>query len=250
MKTFINLKLFLLSIILFNIQGIILNPQQNNLYAQNPNLFDNTWYFVTGELDGEIFFLPPEEYLIEVTFNSEEIYLCYPSCDECYSNNVVINANSFIVSETEPWIVLIGLCNPPQNDFIGTHNSVYFYSHVNSKNPFNYIIEPVDDYLQLTVTNVEGDFAIYNSVLLTTPEFDNSSFGFYPNPVDETLNIKNNFNQPVDVSIYNVNGKNLKSYTINEKLETININDINSGLYFVIFKNEAGESLLKRFIKK
>ncbi|NGX84524.1 T9SS type A sorting domain-containing protein [Aequorivita sp. KMM 9714] len=237
-------------IFLFNLQYIILNQQQNNLYAQDPNLFDNTWYFVSGELDGEIFFQPPEEHNIEVNFNNNEIYLCYPSCDECYNNEVDITGDTFIVSENEPWIVLIGNCNPPQNDYIGVHNSVYFYNHQTSKNPFNYSIETVEDYLQLTITNGVGDFAIYNSVFLDTPKFDNSSFNIYPNPVQETLHINHNFNQSVTVSIYDIGGKKLVSDTLESKVSTINVKDLNSGLYFVIFNNEAGESLLKRFIKK
>ncbi len=250
MKTSINLKLLLGFVFIFNLHTFVINQQSSTLYGQNPELFEHTWYFVTGELDGEIFFQPPEEHNIEVTFSNEEIFLCYPECEECHSNYVEITADDFIVSEDDPWIELIGDCLPPQNDFIDVHNSVYFYSHENSKNPFTYTIEPVDNYQQLTITNVESDWAVYNSVLLSTPGFNDTSFSMYPNPVKETLNINNPLNQTATVTIYNVSGKKLQSHTLKNSLSTINVKALRAGLYFVIFESEAGKRVSKRFIKK
>ncbi|RFN58847.1 T9SS type A sorting domain-containing protein [Marixanthomonas ophiurae] len=250
MKTSINLKLLLGFIFIFNLQTVITNKQSSTLYAQDPDLFEHTWYFITGELEGEMFFQPPEEHNIEVNFSNDEIFLCYPSCDECYSNYVKITADSFTVSELESWIVLIGDCIPPQNDFIGVHNSVYFYNHENSKNPFTYTIEPVDDYQQLTITNVEGDWAVYNSVLLSTPNFNDTRFSIYPNPVKETLKISNDLNQTVTATIYDVSGKRLQSHALENSLSSIDVKALSAGLYFVFFENKAGERASKKFIKK
>ncbi|HZH70704.1 MAG TPA: T9SS type A sorting domain-containing protein, partial [Flavobacteriaceae bacterium] len=208
---------------------ILCNLQHSNLYAQDPELFEHTWYFVTGELDGEIFFQHPEEHIIEVNFSNDEIFLCYPSCDECYSNYVKITVDSFIVSEIEPWIVLIGDCNPPQNEFIDVHNSVYFFSHESSKKTFTYTIDTVDDYYQLTITNGDGDWAVYNSVYLSINDFFKDSFTLYPNPVKETLNINNSSNQAVRAIIYGLNSKLLQSHAIENNTTALDVKSLNQG---------------------
>ncbi len=250
MKTTLKLKLTLGLLFTLNLHSTIINHQSFNLYAQDPELFEHTWYFVTGELDGEIFFQPPEEHIIEINFSNDEIFLCYPSCDECYSNYVEITVDSFIVSEIEPWIVLIGFCNPPQNEFIDVHNSVYFFSHENSKNPFTYTIDTVDDYLQLTIENGEGDWAVYNSVFLSTSSFNESSFFIYPNPVKETLYINNGLKQQVTATIYDVSGKELqKQHFFEESNKSIEVKVLSPGLYFVVFESEVGKRVSKKFIK-
>lgn len=250
MKTILNLKLTLGLLLTLNLQSTFIHQLTFNLYAQDPELFEHTWYFVTGELDGEIFFQPPEEHIIEVNFSNDEIYLCYPSCSECLSNYVEITEDSFIVSDIEPWIVLIGFCNPPENEFIDVHNSVYFFSHENSKNPFTYNIDTVDDYLQVTIENGEGDWAVYNSVLLSNQGFNQNNFTIYPNPVIEILQISQQTAQKIDISIFDVNGKKLQKYTLENSVSTIDVKELYPGLYFVVFENETGKRVSKKFIKQ
>ena len=72
----------------------------------------------------------------------------------------------------------------------------------------------------------------------------------YPNPVKETLNINNSSNQTVTATIYDVSGKKLQSHVLESSKETINVKPLKTGLYFVVFENEAGERSSERFIKK
>ncbi len=119
-----------------------------------------------------------------------------------------------------------------------------------ANNPFSYLIEPINDYLQLTITNGEGDWAVYNSVLLSTTTFHQNSFTMYPNPVQANLSINNTSNQSVKATIYDVNGKVLQSYTLEAYTSTINVKSLKTGLYFVIFENEGGERVSKKFVKR
>ncbi|TQD39034.1 T9SS type A sorting domain-containing protein [Haloflavibacter putidus] len=254
MKTLIEIKIKLVKLFSLVVLLLSFGGGGGGLYAQDTEIFNHNWYFVTGELDGEIFFQPPEEHIIVVSFSNDEIYLCYPSCDECLSNYVEISADNFTVSDIEPWIVLIGVCNPPQNEFMNLHNSIYFFSHENSKNPFTYTIESVNDYLQLTITNGEGDWAVYNSVLLSAQDLYFNTFRIYPNPTEEVLNIKNLNNSIVDVAVYvfNINGKLVKSEAIEKANSNIslNVSHLKSGLYFLTIENKNGFKQNLKFVKQ
>ncbi len=254
MKTILKIKGVIVLIFVFNLQSVILNQQSYNLYAQDPQLFEHTWYFVNGELNGESFVQPFENHIAIVSFSFEVISICYQFCDECISNENIgsYTNDNFIIpdDEGENWLVLIGFCNPPESDFIDLHNSVYFYTHDVSKNPFSYTIETVDDYYQLTITNGEGDYAIYNSVLLTTPSFNQNSFTLYPNPAEEILFINNNFQQEVNATIYNLKGKLVQSLQIKVGQTQIEVKQLKTGLYFMVFENETGQQVSKKFVKQ
>ncbi|MDO6792089.1 T9SS type A sorting domain-containing protein [Tamlana sp. 1_MG-2023] len=92
----------------------------------------------------------------------------------------------------------------------------------------------------LTVLNSDGSLSVND-------EFEDSknSFRIFPNPAQELLN----FNMPMgNISIIDVTGKHIKSFS--EQTENINISDLASGMYFLKGKNEAGVSIVKRFVKR
>jgi len=128
--------------------------------------------------------------------------------------------------------------------------SIFYVEEDVAKNPFTYAIEDVNDYLQLTITNGEGDWAVYNSVLLSATDFSYSDFTLYPNPVKETLNINNNSNQAVRATIYDLNGKSQQIHIIKNKTTVLNVKSLNQGLYFIAFETETGERVSKKFVKK
>src|SRR5690606_9412662 len=110
-----------------------------------------------------------------------------------------------------------------------------------ANNPFTYSIATISNYFQLTIENGEGDWAVYNSVLLSTASFGQNSFDLYPNLVRETLHINKGSTQSVSATIYDVNGKKLQSHFLKTNTSTIDVKALNPGLYFVVFESEAGE---------
>ncbi|MBU3011371.1 acetylxylan esterase [Polaribacter vadi] len=70
------------------------------------------------------------------------------------------------------------------------------------------------------------------------------SFVIFPNPAKDTLTISYDFD---DIEIYNVLGKKVKNYKINNKI--LNISNLNKGIYIIKAKTNKGNTYSKKFIK-
>ncbi|WP_339699633.1 T9SS type A sorting domain-containing protein [uncultured Marixanthomonas sp.] len=258
MKTFVNLKLLLGFVFIFNLQAMVTNPQSSMLYAQDPDLFEHTWYLEKVNVGGEEYLLA-DYYTAETPiteFNNQNPSMHSSLCEfMCFWATCSFDTEENIMNLSEyETCVLTGECTAESPELY-TYRDLYFsifYTPQTSviNNPFTYTIEPIDNYQQLTITNGEGDWAVYNSVFLSTTDFNDTSFSIYPNPTKENLNINNPLNQTATVTIYDVSGKKLQSHILKNSLSTINTKALRAGLYFVIFENEAGKRVSKRFIKK
>jgi hypothetical protein len=81
-------------------------------------------------------------------------------------------------------------------------------------------------------------------------ESNDTAFDVYPNPVSDgifTLSLEKSL--PSEVVIYNVKGQIVKSQQIDNKVNTINVEDLESGVYFVEIKNVEGKYLNKIIIQ-
>lgn len=224
------------------------------LYAQDQQLFEHTWYFVNGELNDEAFF-PTQNLTPQLVFIDDFIDVAYDFC----SGGATFEEINYINDVFEllgDVFFLVDECFFPdhENELLLMQNHNIFYGDFQisgiANNPFSYFIEPINDYLQLTITNGEGDWAVYNSVLLSTTTFHQNSFTMYPNPVEENLTINNASNQSVIGTIYDMIGKLLQSHIFEANTTIINVNELNKGLYFMVIENENGERVSKKFIKK
>ncbi len=149
-------------------------------------------------------------------------------------------------------------CNytdPDEIEAVELYQSFYFElpfdANSTPKNPFTY--EWADGgfpVMDLIITNSLGDWLLYRTAFLSTPTFHQNSFTMYPNPVQENLSINNTSNQSVSAIIYDVSGKLLQSHTIEANTSTINVKALNTGLYFIVFENESGERVSKKFVKR
>ena len=77
---------------------------------------------------------------------------------------------------------------------------------------------------------------------------EKSSFGIYPNPVNNMLYFTGN--ETIDrVQINNVLGQTVQSYT---KLQSnsINVENLANGIYLISVETKEGEIATARFIKK
>ena len=78
------------------------------------------------------------------------------------------------------------------------------------------------------------------------------SWNLYPNPAIENISIslKNPINNPLSISIYDISGKTIFSSKMESGslIQTISLNNLNSGKYFVELKNNE-YNITKSFIK-
>ena len=73
----------------------------------------------------------------------------------------------------------------------------------------------------------------------------------FPNPVEDKLNINFSNDNYYRISIYNALGEKVID-TQNQKIQslTIDLRNINSGIYIASFENKSGQRINKRIIKK
>jgi hypothetical protein len=104
----------------------------------------------------------------------------------------------------------------------------------------------------------------YNAAITTTGKFDHVSVGLltkgeevipdapeeiatalqvqlYPNPASGEVNIQLAGNQgKVEMTIYTLEGKPVKTSTLTDDVTTLNINSLQPGVYLIRFRSEAG----------
>ena len=113
-------------------------------------------------------------------------------------------------------------------------------------------------YFMITATDNKGDETLYTDgryyINQSTgiEKLNTEKISIFPNPADNYLYIKSNTeNSLFDIAIYNALGNNvilLKNINISSKYK-IELNNIQSGLYFVNIKNEKQDLTYKLIIK-
>ena len=87
------------------------------------------------------------------------------------------------------------------------------------------------------------DFKV-TATVLGTQDFFKTNFAVYPNPANDVINISNvNKLEVTDVVITDINGRIMKQ--VNSSIESINISDLNSGVYFLKIKTANAEGVTK-----
>ncbi|MCB0803600.1 MAG: T9SS type A sorting domain-containing protein [Flavobacteriales bacterium] len=74
-------------------------------------------------------------------------------------------------------------------------------------------------------------------------------FKFYPNPVQDQLKVEFSEEAVNRVKIYTINGQVKLNNTYGKGLQTINLTDFDSGIYFIEFQTESGHLIRKKLIK-
>lgn len=91
-----------------------------------------------------------------------------------------------------------------------------------------------------------GNVVIEGSTLSVDEDID-AQFSMYPNPTSEILNIENNGNYSNYV-ITSALGSKVKSGALDQG--SINLGELNNGIYFISLSNNEGKNTTKRFVKK
>lgn len=99
-------------------------------------------------------------------------------------------------------------------------------------NPFTYAFREEDDKIYLDITNNEGSVATFWTSTLSTPNFQEIEFSFYPNPVKDLLHIESPQSEIQKIQIFDMNGKQvLQSDLVGQ--ETIDVSQLKSGVYLL-----------------
>ncbi|MEH6763991.1 MAG: T9SS type A sorting domain-containing protein [Aequorivita antarctica] len=234
----------LLLILVFSISG--------TSFAQDPQLFENTWYLNKLTLSG-IEHVPPysEPVVEESIFNENPTTLGTGYCD-FYGMDIIFDgsANFFEVSS----LVTFGDgCLFIENI---NFNELYLNFFENNtgelNNPFEYEVSTTGNTMNLLITNANGDSALYGDEQLSNKDFQNSQISIYPNPAIDKLYLSaTNTLGNLTLKIFNVAGKFLSNQTLELENQTaIDVSNLTSGMYFLNIEDENGNTTIKKFLKE
>lgn len=91
-----------------------------------------------------------------------------------------------------------------------------------------------------------GNVVIEGSTLTVDEEIE-AQFSMYPNPTSEALNIVNKGNYS-DYVITSALGAKVKMGKLDQS--SINVEELNNGVYLITLSNNEGKNMTKRFVKK
>ena len=113
----------------------------------------------------------------------------------------------------------------PNNGFVGEDSLVY------------QICSPIN-------TSQCSTAKIYYTIITSIDEIENSLIRFYPNPAKDVLNISVALASEMNVRIFNTFGNEVYSNSFMNSI-AIDLNTINSGIYFVEIETEEKKSVRK-----
>ncbi len=80
-------------------------------------------------------------------------------------------------------------------------------------------------------------------------EISNAELNIYPNPVQDVLTIENiNVEKNVTSTIYDISGKELRTFPVTKSSVQVDVSDLPAGIYFINIRSE-NENINKRIIK-
>jgi len=225
-------------------------------FAQDPQLFDNTWYLQKVIIGTDDYFPPSnaEVEFVGLTFydnssNEFDTNVCnvfFGELDYDSTQNFMIQDSAMTLLE----------CDMQDNSiFEGIYFGFFLDSNNNHLNdPFPYVITTNGNEKTLIITNVRGDEAIYGDQILSTGFYEHTPFSIYPNPVKNILNIQsqNNYSSDASVQVFDINGKLVEFEIIDlvDSNNALNVSHLKSGVYFLIIKNKDGDKQTLKFIKQ
>ncbi len=205
-------------------------------YAQNPQLFENTWYLQKVVVN-DIVFLPPindEVDYVDLLIEESNLFsnVCYTiigAIEEIDNENLYVSLFFF-------WD---GDCFLQETiDFEAVYFAGFFMAE-NSNITISYLIEDESNNKKLTLTNINGDKAIYGNVLLAQQDFSISNITIYPNPIKNTLQINNqNAIKINNLQMYDLMGR-LVLEEVNPRMQ-LDVSELANGLFFVRLETDQG----------
>ncbi len=230
----------LLYFLIFNISAIS--------FAQDPQLFENTWYLQKLIVDGEEY-VPPTNGEVEfIPLNIfqdvfDTVVCLNLSGYELTISNTEINVFEFIILLDEACVL------SENNDYENLYYNGFFEWQSMDKT-FAYIIENQGNGLSLILTSAVGNKAFYGNQQLSIPVFSKPQFSIHPNPVKNELFLSTT--NPIDnlkIKIFNIEGELLSNLKL-ENQTAIDVSNLTSGMYFLNIEDENGNTTIKKFLKE
>jgi hypothetical protein len=101
----------------------------------------------------------------------------------------------------------------------------------------------------LMIRPLLGQFVDVPTNILAPKIKEAFEFNLYPNPTTDNFTIELSINENCKVLIYDLTGKQLGNFELTNKVNTININNLQSGIYIVQVLNEiTGAKFSKKLI--
>ncbi len=232
----------ILYILLFNISAIS--------FAQDPILFDTDWFLMELIVDGANVNIPNNGEIGNVPLDFMQFGLSTQPCN--LLNMEIEDLTNSEFTTTSAVIYEFNCSFPETYDF----EEVYFmdFFHFNMMGlTFNYVLEiGANDTRMLTITNTEGDIAIYGNAALSIKNNMASRFTVFPNPVKNKLILTSkNTAGNLEVNIFTIKGKLLGTENlVFENQTSIDVSNLTSGIYFLEIKDGTGKTEVKRLIKE
>lgn len=216
-------------------------------YGQDPQLFENTWYlrsvqlddlapiYTVSEIDPPItpFLIISEDY----NFNGEGACNNFNGAYNFFPPNNLLTTG--FVATTED-------CGIPIHNLF--ENSYFWYI----SNEFWFDITEDGGGRILTLGNPLGGIAIFRSNPLSTKDFYQNEFTVFPNPANDVLILR--FQTGVTqltIKILNMEDKVLNTHNLEFKKEiSLDVSNLSSGIYFLNIEDEKGNTTVKKFIKE
>ncbi len=233
----------LIYILLFNISALG--------FAQSPLLFETDWFLIELTVDGENITIPNNNQIDNVPLNFTEFVITTEPCGYYTGDLTDFSDTSFkYFGFTE----LDATCDQPETRiFIESYIRGFYLNEIEGEKTFNYILNSEDNNTRmLTITNTEGDIAIYGNAALGINELDISQITIYPNPANNNLILSSaNIAGKLTIEIFNIEGKFLKSEALSfANQTTIDVSNLKRGVYLLKIESADGIVTTKKFVKE
>lgn len=137
--------------------------------------------------------------------------------------------------------------SPSTQLFEGIYTDGFFLLSTNNPT-FDYVLESGANNTQmLTITNIEGDVAIYGNAALGLGENPMKAVILYPNPAQDFLYIENGSNSLTSISLYTISGRVV--FKTSSNLQQIDLSRFHAGLYFITLEDDRGGKATKKVVK-
>ncbi len=233
----------LLYILLFNISALG--------FAQNPILFETDWFLIELAVDGDGVPIPNNGEINTVPLSLSIDLLNTLPCNS-YSGDVSDFSNDSF--KMDNFGILEYNCSLQETQiFEERYTFGFFLDDIAGEKTFNYVLDfGENDTRMLTITNPNGDIAIYGNAALGINELDISQITIYPNPANKILILSSaNIAGKLTIEIFNIEGKFLKSEALSfANQTTIDVSNLKSGVYLLKIESADGIVTTKKFVKE
>jgi hypothetical protein len=213
-------------------------------FSQDERLFQNEWY-VTELNEGDNTLINPtlevgSSFTIEFQNENMLATACLTNYCEVTIDATSIAARGFGCS---PPLVFCGSAS----DMIAERT----YFNIISGFPLSYTIVEDGEEAVLTITNSNGDTAVFSNRVLSTGDFKTkSAFSLYPNPLNNVLNISTVNGKSYKFTIYDATGKIMLTKEINTAFKAkVDVKHLPSGMYFAKLTTNGVSVYNKKLVK-